>query len=362
MQNNQSTHTYLAALICGVLLTGCNNPVETKASLEGRAVNVLQLSQQNNIQSMRFSGVIKSHQRANIAFRVPGTIDEVLVKEGDVVTKNQIIAALDPHDFQVNVNEYKARLYEAEAAHQLSKVELRRTRQAAADNAISSVNLDRAISAEARASASVEMLKQALKKAQDSLYYSKLRAPFDGVIGQRFVEEHEQTAPGVSVVSIHQPTNLDAIVDVPEKQIGNVNKGMEGKVQWYGSDVDIDATATEVATLPDPIKRTYEVTFTLNQAPKNLFPGKAINVELTGTGSNSTYCIPPSAVKSLAGENQVVKVIDRKAHHVPVNVIEVRDDAMCVKGKIKNDDYIVTAGSNFLKEGQEITSLNRVGA
>lgn len=372
LKNNTSIQKFplirnsLAVIIAASLLTACGAQEEEKVEIAARPVNVIELSTQDNLQAFRFSGVIKSHQTANLAFRVPGTIDEILVKEGDVVKKDQVIAKLDPHDYQVSVNELTARLNEAKAAHKLATVELRRTRMAAADNAVASVNLDRAVSGEARAAASVEMLKQSLKKAQDALRYTSLKAPFDGVIGQRFVDEHEQTSPGLSVVSIQQPNNLEAVVDVPEKQIGQFSKGLKGSVVWYQHTDGVPAEVTEVATLPDTLKRTYEVTFKLDAAPENLFPGKAVNVELetklSSAAGTSTYCLPASAVKSLESQNQVVTVRDQKAVHVPVKVIEVRESDMCVEGALKNGDKVVTAGSNFLKEGQEISVLNTPGA
>lgn len=363
MQYFNPTQKYLTSLICGLLLVGCGSKQEEQTTkIAARPVNVIELSQQDNMQSLRFSGVVKSHQTANLAFRVPGTIEQIMVKEGDSVKKGDVIAKLDPHDFQVNVNELTARLNEAKAAHKLAEVELRRTRQAAADRAIASVNLDRAVSAEARAAASVQMLQQSLKKAQDSLRYSSLRAPFDGVIGQRFVDEHEQTAPGVSVMSIHQPNSLEAVVDVPERQISQFKKDMQGQVVWFGNEANVPAHVTEIATLPDPLKRTYEVTFKIDQTPKNLFPGKAVNVELTEKQAANTFCVPSSAVKSLEGQNEIVKVVDMKATHVPVEVVDIRDASMCIDGDIKAGDKVVTAGSNFLKEGESITALNTPGA
>lgn len=362
MQHFNSTKKYLAILICGALLTGCDSASERTNTATSRPVNVVELSQQDNFQALRFSGVVKSHQTASLAFRVPGTVEEILVNEGDHVKKGQVIAKLDPHDFQVNVNELNARLNEAKAAHKLAKIELHRTRQAAADRAIASVNLDRAVSAQSRAAASVEMLQQSLKKAQDALNYTSLKAPFDGVIGQRFVDEHEQTAPGIPTMSLHQPDSLEVVVDVPEKQIGQFKTKLQGQVVWYGNTEDVQAHVTEIATLPDPLKRTYEVTFKLDQKPENLFPGKAVNVELQAHQEATTYCIPASAVKSLDGKNKIVKVVDMKAVHVPVDVIEVRENDICVEGDIQFGDKVVTSGSNFLKEGEEIKTLNTPGA
>ncbi|MCC4820996.1 biotin/lipoyl-binding protein, partial [Vibrio lentus] len=90
-------------------------------------------------------------------FRVPGTIQKMMVSVGDSVKKGQPLAQLDPHDYQVALEELQARALEAKSAHKLAKSELVRVKQAIADNAIADVNLDRAISGYERSEAAVKV-------------------------------------------------------------------------------------------------------------------------------------------------------------------------------------------------------------
>ncbi|MBV1839609.1 efflux RND transporter periplasmic adaptor subunit [Photobacterium ganghwense] len=362
MKSTRPAKHCLATLIMGTLLVGCGSEAVSVAPDTARPVNILQLNAANQRDVMRFSGEIESHQASKLAFRVPGTVEKILVREGEWVKAGQVIARLDPHDFQVNVNETKARLSEARAAHKLAQIELKRTRLAAADNAVSGVNVDRAISAEARARANVTMLQQSLKKASDALRYSQLTAPFDGVIGQRFIDEFEQTAPGLSVVSLHQPNQLEAVVDVPENQIAMLKKGMAAQVQWYQQDSQVKAVITEIATLPDTLKQTYEVTLALTEPTSSLFPGKTVNVQFEQAELSGGYCLPTAAVKVKNGVTQVVTVKQGSAVHVPVNVVSQRHDSLCVEGALQSGDKVVTAGSMFLKEGDALTLLNDTGA
>jgi RND family efflux transporter MFP subunit len=361
MKHHLPSKSCLCVIILGALLSGCGSDSVPETKRAPRPVNAMQLADHNKLRSLTFSGEIKSHQTANLAFRVPGTVENILVKEGDKVTQGQVLARLDPHDFQVQINEIAAQLNEAKAAHKLAVIELKRTRQAVGDNALASINLDRATSADSRAQARVNTLQQSLNKAQDALRYSQLTAPFDGVIGQRFIDEHEQTAPGITMLSLHQPQALDAVVDVPEQHIGQMKKGMSAGVKWYRQDSDINAVSTEVASLPDPFKRTYEMTFKLLGHSSQLVPGKSISVELTIPVQTQVYCLPVAAVKSLAGQPQLVSIRAAKAHHVPVTIISQRHDSLCVTGELKPGDQVVTAGSALLKEGQEISVINQAG-
>ena len=206
-----------------LLATGCSESPLVQES-ESHAVNteyqrpvqvlLLDDSQQNNVR--HFSGVLEATKTAHLAFKVPGTIEAILVSTGDSVVKGQVLAQLDPHDYQVTVVELKARLAEANAGHDLAKVELERVKTAIADDAISQVNLDRAQSGYKRSLAMVNVMTQNLQKAQDALSYTQLTAPFSGVIGAKNQQTFEQTAPGTALFSLHQLGNMKAVIDVPE--------------------------------------------------------------------------------------------------------------------------------------------------
>ncbi|WP_349917868.1 efflux RND transporter periplasmic adaptor subunit [Aeromonas veronii] len=352
----------LSVIVLGTLLSGCNSEATPPQAETPRPVNAITLSEGSAQQTLRFSGEIRSHQRANLAFRVPGTLDAILVKEGDKVSKGAVIARLDPHDFRVQRDETAAMLKEAKAASRLAEVELTRTRQAVGENAMAKINLDRAISASAQARARVQTLQQSLAKAEDALGYSELRAPFDGVIGQRFIDEHEQTAPGVPVFSLHQPSVLEAVVDVPEQQIGQLKNDMAASVTWYRQDVPVRAVSREVASLPDPLKRTHEVTFRLLDHSPELVPGKSVSIALPLPGSDQIHCLPVSAVTSQGKQNRVMTVRAGQAIGVLVEIVSQHHDELCVKGALTAGDRVVTAGSALLKERQSVTLIKQVGA
>ena len=361
MKHRQFPLSPLCVIMLGTLLSGCGNEPTQAEAVAPRPVNAITLTEGSTGQILHFSGEIRSHQRARLAFRVPGTLDAILVKEGDKVSKGEVLARLDPHDFRVQRDETAAMLKEARAASRLAEVELRRTRQAVGENAMAKINLDRAASASAQARARVQSLQQSLAKAEDALGYSELRAPFDGVIGQRFLDEHEQTAPGVPVFSLHQPSVLEAVVDVPEQQIGLLKTGMAARLSWYKQDVAVRAVSSELASLPDPVKRTHEVTFRLLDGSAELVPGKSVSIALPLPGDDEIHCLPAGAVKSLGDGNRVMTVRAGQAIGVPVEVVSQRHDSLCVKGELAAGDKVITAGSVLLKERQPVRLIKQAG-
>ncbi|MGL6151351.1 MAG: biotin/lipoyl-binding protein, partial [Aeromonas sobria] len=121
-----------------LLLSGCGADATTPPSQQPaqlRAVQVMTLADPVATRAHKFSGVLKSAHTTDLSFRVHGMLQELVATEGTQVRKGELLARLDPHDFQVSVSQGEAQLAEATAAHQLARIELARIKRACADNA-----------------------------------------------------------------------------------------------------------------------------------------------------------------------------------------------------------------------------------
>jgi RND family efflux transporter MFP subunit len=367
---------YLIAPITAAILSGCTEAPAMTADKSPRPIQVMQLNALDSTSVKRFSGVLESADSANLAFRVPGTITDILFNAGDTIKQGQVIARLDPNDYQVTVLELDARLAEAKAAHKLATIELKRVKQATGDNAIAEVNLDRAISGYERSKAMVQVVQQNLKKAQDALSYTELKAPFDGVIGHRFFEQFEQAAPGIPAITLHQPNQLQAVIDVPEnlanqfismkraqirqnqsnselQQIEHTSQ-QQVNVSWYGSQQSIPATLKEISTIPDPIKQTFTVTFLLSNTDDSLLAGKAIQLDVPFKQINSQYCVPYSSLISSNDQQSIFLIKNNIAVKTPVSVNALNANKACITGELQAGDKVVTAGVHFLETGIQV--------
>ncbi|MCW8328389.1 efflux RND transporter periplasmic adaptor subunit [Photobacterium sp. SDRW27] len=343
---------FILAPLAALALSGCSEVPAPQADKSPRPVQIIKLGPPTQHYMKRFSGTLEAADTANLAFKVPGTIEQVLVKTGDRVTKGEIIARLDPHDYQVTVIELEARLEEAKAAQALATIELSRVKQATGDNAIAAVNLDRAMSGYKRSNAMVKVVEQNLQKAKDALSYTELKAPFGGVIGQRFSEQFEQAAPGLPVFTLHQPDKLQAVIDVPENLVAGFNDNPYATISWYGAQQPVSAQLKEVSTLPDPIKQTYTLTYLLNGTSTDLLPGKAIQLELPFVPKQKGYCIPYSALVENSSGPAVFVVKSGKAMPTSVEVTSVHANKACITGELRQGTQIITAGTHYLKPGQ----------
>ncbi|KXI23396.1 efflux RND transporter periplasmic adaptor subunit [Photobacterium sanguinicancri] len=353
---NTFTKTTLAALL--VSLTGCNQSISsipvTKAE---RPVQVIELQTAQPTTQKYFSGVVQSQEQAALAFRVPGTITNIWVKKGDVVTKGQALAQLDPHDYQVALEELQARMLEARSAHKLAKAELKRVKQATQDDAIANVNLDRAISGYERSLSAVKVVEKNIQRATDTLSYTTLTAPFNGVIGDITLDSFEQVLPGRAVLTLQQNNRLEVEIDVPESLIAKFELNQIAALSWFQSDKSLLATVSEITTTPNLIKQTYTVTLTLDDYDPELFPGKTVTVSTPLSLSDSDYCLPYSALIGNKEDMHVHLIRNNLIARESVDLQSLDAYSACVTGNFVADDYVVISGSSYLTPGDNAPTL-----
>ncbi|MCL1047852.1 efflux RND transporter periplasmic adaptor subunit [Shewanella electrodiphila] len=348
------------------LASGCSNEakIETKPI---QPVSVITLGESNISHDLRFSGVLEAQEKARLAFRVTGTLIEINVAQGERVNKGQVIARLDPHDYQVRVAELEGRLTEANASYDQAKNEFDRTQIAINGNAMSDISLDRAKTGMTRAKAAVTVVEQNLEQAKDALAYTELVAPFSGIIGQRSFDNFEQVSPGISFVTLHQPEKLQAIVDIPETMLQAFSHGQAALVFTDSAgnldkQAAIKGTVTEIATIPDRIKRTFSATIALDEKQANLYPGKVVNVRIADqTIDPNSICLPAGALVSSQNTPQITKIVDNIAKRVDVEVIKQGRNDICVTGDIAKNDVVVVAGGAFIYDGKAVEKTLPMG-
>ena len=339
-------------------LFGCNQSQNTFTEPESpRPIQVVEVTGENTALNKSFSGIVQAKETASLSFRVPGTVDRVLVKKGDHVEKGQIIATLDPHDYQVSLEELQARMLEAKSAHKLAKAELKRVKQATDDDAIASVNLDRAISGYERSLSAVKVVEKNIQRAQDALAYTTLRAPFSGSIGEVRIDAFEQTLPGVSVATLQQDGQWEVDIDVPENMIRQFNLGQTAALSWYGSEQTYRANVAEIAPKKHLIKQTYPVTLAIDSISSELFNGKAVTVTTSFQPYQSSYCFPYSAILGEKKTLHVNVVRDAIVHTEPVSLQSIDSHQACVSGAFHQGDYVVISGTHYLQAGDNTPNL-----
>jgi RND family efflux transporter MFP subunit len=357
----------LSMLLAAVLLSACGSREEPLPPPPSRPVKLFTVAAGDSSSVRTFPGKVNATQRADLSFRVPGRLKELLVKEGDLVAEDQVLARLDPTDYEIVVGDRQASFDNASRNFQ-------RGEELVKDGNISRIDYDR-MEAEFKTAFS------ALSKAQQDLEYTVLRAPFKGRIAQRYVEKFEEVAAKETVMSLQNIDVLDVVINVPESVIRSVQSYRRGNGSVAESDVVSHITAyaefeghpdahfplqpKELATRADEETQTFRATFTM-RAPKefNVLPGMTANVvlDLSAAIAHPTEArwVPARAVQGDEKLQPRVWVLDPATMTVsshPVQVGRMAGSAIEVTGGLSGGEEIVAVGAPYLAEGMRVTRM-----
>ncbi len=355
-----SFQSLLLPVAAAALLSACSGKEEPIPAETARPVKTMVVTTPEVGGIRRFPGRVDALNKAELAFRVPGTIQELPIKEGDRVEAGQLLAALDPTDYEIAVKDVQATFDRADK-------DFKRAEELVADGFISRTDFDAKEAERKNAQA-------ALDRAQQDLIYTRLTAAFDGTVARRYVQRFEEVQAKQAVMVIQDNSLLEVKVDIPEAIVMGVRPPPDGSRQ----DDQIPVTASfegrpgqqfdlrlrELATRADPETQTFEVTFTM-PAPEDfrVFPGMTATVMADFSQvstAEASLVIPASAVTADEKLQPFVWVVDEdtlRVHKTPVEVGDLSGHSIALRSAFEAGTRIVVAGVGYLAEGMQVRLL-----
>jgi len=351
---NQKLSFTAFILASSFFISGCEEPAQTIVA-SSRPVKTMVIGDTQSGDSRTFPAVVDAIQKADISFRVNGKIHKMLVKEGDEVKKGQLLAELDPTDFNITLNDRKA-------SYDTAKANYDRAVRLVKKGAISQVDHD-----EIRAK--YHTAKANLATANQDLRYTKLKANFDGYIAKRHLENFEEVIFSETIFSLEDVSALKIKIDVPENLMILINKSGQNTRQLYAvfdniSNQQFPLRFLEASTKADPNTKTFKITLKM-QTPENynVLPGMTATVfaqlHPEESQSDTSVAIPVSAVIADNEKQATVWIVDEKT--MTVNPKRVKPglmvgDTMQVDG-LEPGQRVVIAGASFLRKNMKVTLL-----
>ncbi len=307
----------------------------------------------------KYPGKVQAHREVDLAFQVAGPLIELPVRNGEEVTIGQVLARIDPRDFENELNAQKAVL--AKAKHDVEKVE--RLFQSGVANQQEVVDTKAAFDV-------AEADSKIAEKALDDTY---LRAPFGGVIANTFVENFQSVRAKQEILSLQDVSSVEIVINVPEERVALKLKDKDafGLIATFdylpGREFEVELV--EFATEADQATQTFAVTVAM-PAPTyvNVLPGMTATIKpyrkQLEDDESAGFAIPIDAVPvDELGTYHVWKVNNDSSgrlsvHRVDVQVGEMVQNDIIVLSGLSKGDRIATAGVHLLREGQQVRLLN----
>jgi len=317
-----------------MLAAACEQaPVETPEVI--RPVRIVTISGLQGGDSLNYPGEVQGVQNVNLAFEVPGRIIEMPIQEGAEVAEGQVLARLDPADFQ-------SALDAAVAKARASKETFDRFSEVFERGAISRQDLD-------MRQRQYEVDQANLVTARKAVSDTTLTAPFTGRVGRTHVDNFTNVQAKQEILLLQDLSELEVVVNVPEQDWLRAKPGLtlaqqSDRIQPQVSfstlgDRSFPAVISEVAASADPVTRTFA-------ARARFVPPGDVNI-LPGMSANVTVSIPED-VEEL--ESMVL---------IPANAVVGGSDGGSYVWKIAGDPLTATLSAVTIGQmsGSEIQVL-----
>lgn len=245
-------------------------------------------------QAYRLDGVVEAVNQSTLSAQTSGQVQQVLVDVDDYVEQGTLVVQLKDTEQKARVAQANASLQAAEARLAEAQKEYRRTKDIYARKLVSKSAMDRATSALGTARADHKAAQAAIKQAEEQLEYTRIRAPFTGIVTERHIQAGETAQPGRPLVSGLSLDDLRVKIDVPQSLITAVREHDTARVQLPSGDW-VETAKMTVFPYADPASGTFRVRANLPSGSAGIFPGMLLKVAFT-TGSEQQLTVPASAV------------------------------------------------------------------
>ena len=335
------------------LLAACNQPPVAPEPI--RPVKTLQVGLESSATYLKLPGEIRARHETPLAFRVGGKVIECNVNLGDTVRRGQLLAKLDPIDYQLATQSSSAGVSEAKTSLTLAEAELVRYRNLYDKGFVSAAVLDqKQASADAARSRSAAIESAHVEQTRQ-LGYTSLFAENDGVVSAYDCNVGQVVAVGHTILQLAQANEKEVVVYLPEAEYKDFRSNVNFKVslnalpgKYY------QGTLRELAAAADAATRTYAARISVKHADAAMQLGMSATVEVLPVGE-LVINLPLSAVVSRDSNPSVWKVESASSvHAVAVTIAGVEGNAVRIVSGLKEGDVVVTAGASFLHEGEKV--------
>jgi len=359
MQSSTRSNARAAWPVAGftlAMLGACGGPPEAPPSLPP-VVETIVLGAPQRPAIRQFPGEVRADQRAELAFRVSGPLVQLPIQEGEQVAAGQLLARIDPRDFEIQRQSREADFIEARALFQ-------RVARALGSGAVSVAERD-------QVRARYEVAAAELALAEKTLADTELRAPFGGRVARRLVENFQTVQAGQPILVLEDISRLEVRIQLPEQDVVQLPPDVSMLGTSVGQ-VDFEAlpgstfpaTVKELDTRADARTSTYRVVLGLSRPDEgNILPGMSANF-VPGyeiVTSRPVHLVPVEAIQATPDGRAFVWLLEPEGPTVQQRLVHkgrLSGPQIEILDGLQTGDRVVTLGGASLADGMTVRTRN----
>ena len=329
------------------LLISCGKKKEVKKALiedDIVAVKLVDVSQANSTEAISASGLVTSLQEARLSFKTGGIIEKIYVKEGQNVSKGQLLATL-------NLTEINAQVQQATESVNKSERDLKRVTNLYRDSVATLEQVQNLTTA-------LSVAKQSLEIASYNQGYSKIYASTNGVIVKKLMNEGELAGPGTPVFFMNASGANDWVlkVGIADKDWTRLHIGDRATLRLDAfPEVVFSANVSTLSQGADVNSGLYQAELKLNTQGKKMATGLFGKAQIMPSVVQKHTSIPIDAVIEGNGEDAFVYVVaEGKARKMPVKIVGIDNSRAFIGSGLAGVSQVITDGAAYLVDGSRV--------
>ena len=345
---NLAKHLHLIVpLLFGVAflsLLGCgqssSKPVNRDSGGAALSVEATVLRPQLLRNQIFATGTLLANEEVELRPEIAGRITGVYFDEGRRITKGELL-------LKINDRELIAEQKRKQLEEKLASDDESRKRQLFEKDVISQEEYDKSLNALRLLQAEREVIESQLAKTE-------IRAPFDGVVGLRYLSEGGYVSPNMLAATMQDLDPMKVEFSIPEKYAGLLTNGTEVKVTVGDTKEVFNGVVYAIESKIDPGTRTIKARARIPNPKETLVPGSFARVEITLQEFPSAIVIPTGAVIPEISGEKVFVYRDGKARAVPITTGIRTENSIQILSGLGASDTLITTGLLQLADGKNV--------
>ena len=354
-------------LVAGIVfsLISCGKKIEEKKEQVWN-VKIMTIGSNTIFINYNYPGQVKATDSAELSFVVAGRVIELPIKQGEFLKKGSLVAKLDQRDFIAN-------LKSATAEQELAQTQFDSFKKLVEKGVISEDEFN-------QKKRNLNVTIADVKTAEKALEDSTLKTPFDGSVGRRYIDNHQDVAINQPIIQFQNLKSLDILINIPESDVaqGKGRKSLEDVAKVIEADVTFAAipnkkykvSLKEFGTIADSDTQTYPVTFIMEK-PKdaNIMPGMTATISILPSSlpgekaeENKPIFVPVNAVIADPEGTPFVWIVDPSTMKVQRRDVKVGDmeyGKIKIVSGLKRGEQIVVSGTKSLSSGAKVKEYKK---
>jgi membrane fusion protein, multidrug efflux system len=309
-------------------------------------------------QTLNFSGNLIARRSASLSPQVAGQVEQVHSDVGDRVEAGDVMLGLDPNLAALEVARAEAAVEQARAALVEAGRLVDEGRRLVVDRFVPDTEVRAREANLAQAEAALARAQSELEIEQEQLARHDLRAPFAGVVSQRYTELGEWVTPGTTVLDLVADDQLWLDVRVPQQYWADMADELVVRaVADVAPDRFLDARVHARVPVNDPMARTFLLRLLIQDESGSIIPGMSARVSIELPGSGSVTLVPRDAIIRYPDGTTTLWVVpagSNQARQRQVDVVRNLGDQVELTDELAAGDRVVVRGNEVLSEGETV--------